>query len=439
MSRHASLCRWGHYCALVLMLMCSAHQALAVNHRQELAQAQSWANSFARPYPIVVFNRDEMHYLFVQAGAAANTDEAEEMRYQIIADYVRKKVGIEISRSDQSNYETHFYITPGGAVALPLLDDKQNYKMCGVFVNAPNGNARIEVERLTGLQNKDAYEDQSYDQLTIKEDFDVMYLFSLYHEVSHCLDQEFMPSVYNSYQPDPQDIHMSESFAEVMAYFHLSKRFNEDIARARLLYRVLYSRKIGEYFAANPSLSFGETAVVQGGGVYFLAPTLGEAYLQTTLRTVRLDKMSDVELETAARDIVNDKALDIRSFSAVVAALSDRQAAQSKYEDWAFHTPDLFLQAFEKMAAYLALTDSWLKFGFDTSVQPPHAPVLKEAPGIKTTQICQAVESQNSSLFYDEIDSYRLEIRKPDYSIESQWARYEELNNLSKTIHRVCQ
>lgn len=426
---------------IVLSILSYTPLSQAIDHRKEINTAQDWANTFNRPYPIHIFNRDELHFLFLQNKVTLKNKDDEQKRQTLIGEYIFEKLGIQLDKTALSNIESQLFLTPGSAVALPILKNynSKEYQMCGVFVNSPNGNDRIEVERISGMNNKDVYsKDESYNNLSIKEDFEVMYLFSMYHEVSHCLDQTYMNDIYDSYQPSAHDVHESESFAETLAYLQLTKRFGNDIAKSRILYRILYSRKIGEFFAKNPSLSFGDQLVMSGGGIYFLSPVLVEAYTLVSQRKIKPNELSNDELYDKAATIVKERALPFRSFSSIVRSLTEgAEPVIDQYEKMAFDSPEFFLNAYERLVSYHALTDAWLKRGFSENTNPS-APLLDEADLLPTETLCELISANDMDTFLDTLDDYRDLLNTSSFSNASRYQRYTELNKLSQTLSGKC-
>ncbi len=428
------------YFIFIVVALTYSQMSLGIDHAKEIAAAQEWANSFERPYPIVIFNRDELHFRFLAEGASAETDTAEKKRQSIIGDHIFKKTGLQLASNILLNIETQLYVTPGGAVAMPFHESYDNngpYQVCTVFVNAPNGNSQIEVERLTGLNVKEAYDGEHYAQLQLKEDFDVMYLFSLYHEVSHCLDQSFMPETYKTYSPTAHDVHASESFAETLAYLQISKRLGNDIAKARLLYRILYSRHVGTYLAQNVKLSFGDPLFASGGAIYYLAPSLSRAYQWLETGKVNPEKVDNDTLYQAAEAIVRESLLDFRSFSAIARSLVERNKIVTEYSTSSFNDPDLFFDAYQDLILYYATTDNWLKFGLDRTIEnlTNH---LQEAPHLPIQKFCKTLGEDNPDSFILVLDEYRNLLNSQAFSAESRYKRYLELNSLSKTLSGQC-
>jgi hypothetical protein len=409
----------------------------AINHSEEISKADQWAQSFGRSYPILIFNRDEMAYLFLKNGAVSDSKEHEDLRIDIIGQYVKEKVGIELTKNDLSNIEVYLYTLTGSATALPLWKEskKEGYKLCSVFPNPPNGNDRIETERILGLQQKKAYDKgEDFSQLTQKMTYEEMYLFSLYHEVSHCLDQKFMPKAIIA-QEDPHAVHVSESFAETLAYLSLVERLGKDVAKSRVFYRTIFSRRVGEYFAKNPSVGFGDSNVTRGGIVYFLAPVLLEAYSQVAFREIKPSELSSQALALAAEDIVDRKALQFRSVAAIFMGLSEGfETAIKDYATKAFSAPELFSTAYQELIVFFEMTNTWLAQAFDSSILFEDSKAI--APALGNKSVCESLKNEKD--FYDSLNSYREIINASPYSVESRQEAYMQLTDITKYLGSYC-
>jgi hypothetical protein len=425
---------------LFILFSILSKSVFAIDHVLELKKAQNWANSFSKYYPIFVINRDEFHYLFLKNKATQLTKEAERKRINLIKNYFSQEKNYQLTQSEATNFENYLFSQTQSAVALPFFDSHSNqskHKFCAVFANAPNGNARIEIERLTGLENKKIYQNKKYDQLSLKEDFAVMYLFSLYHEMSHCLDKTFLPKIYKNYEISPHDIHKSESFAEVFAYLHLAKTLDFNIAKARILYRTIYARVVGEYFAQNPSVAFGDPNILAAGGTYFLTPVLVQAYSLISSHKVDLIKISDNELNQLAEEIIDDYSLDFRSFTAIIRSLVDKDLIFAEYEAKAYKSPDLFLKSYTDLVSFYSITDLWLVNAFDQNILDM-VESNQSAPPLPKKQLCQDLKESTPASFLKTINEYRETLENVISSYESRKQRYKDLNSLAQSLSESC-
>lgn len=246
----------------VLILMLMGSQSLwALSHKEEIAKAQAWVNSFNKPYPILIFNRLELRYLLDNHDALGDTKENEQKRIKVIQDYVKEKLGFDISREDVLKIDHNLLVGIDSAVAQPITQTEgyslKTTKVCFAFPRVPNFFTQSENERILGMNDPKVSFPGDYDDLNVKESFEVLYLFSLYHEAAHCLDEVYL-SQADSYQPSPTDVHMGEAFAELMAYMKVSQIVgSREIGKTRALYRAIYSRIVGEYLPTQPTFGTG--------------------------------------------------------------------------------------------------------------------------------------------------------------------------------------
>lgn len=317
---------------------------------------QKYANEF-KDYPILIFDIDEVEYRYAKAKVFGDTKELEKKRAQIIQQYVKEEVGIELTMNEAISYELYTTKLKEGAFALPTLKDapgfKKVYKMCAVFPAAPNSNQRLETERITGLTTPGAYENVTYEGLKQKLTYAQMQAFSLYHELGHCMDRLFMPDNYNTYEVSPHDVHESESYAEVFALLMLEREGITGTGQTRALLRNLYTQEMGKWFIANPQYGYGNPAYLKGGIVYYLAPSLLAANEFVKRNRDFLQGPVD-ELLLKAKEIVDQHALDGRSFHGVYRVMSEEpEKVIEMYRDFAFDNPSFFRTAYRDILRFL--------------------------------------------------------------------------------------
>lgn len=75
-------------------------------------------------------------------------------------------------------------------------------------------------------------------------------------------------------------------------------------------------------------------------------------------------ELTNENLYSEATRIVEEAALDFRSFAAINLSIQDKETTFSQYEKWTFDSPDLFFQAYQSLSAYWTLTESWLNKSF---------------------------------------------------------------------------
>lgn len=425
----------------VVVLIVSSVSAGAINHRQEIDTAQKWANEFQRPYPILIFNRDELNFLFLSKSAVGDSDEKQHIRQNIIKDFVFQKTQVQISLNDASNIDDSVYASTDSALALPIKDyDSSKYKICAVFPISPNSDAQGETERITGLNVKKAFTTETdYSQISKKMDFESLYLFSLYHEVSHCLDQTFMPlTLDGSYSQDPHTTHLSEAFAETLAYLKISSRVGTDVAIPRALYRTIYSRIIGEYLANNPQFGMGNELVTYGGAIYFLTPYLLEAYQALALKLKNTPPKDPQPLMDLALQVIKSAEIDSRAINMIVYSFKNGvTATHALYEPMVFENPQFFAKGYNDYVSYISFTDLWLSKSFleKKANSQQNSTVTPELP---LEQLCSALKNQNSLDFLNSIDNFREKLSQNDYEQKSRQQRTKELTKLSLTLSSQC-
>lgn len=310
-------------------------------------------------YPILIFDLDEVEYRYAKAGVYGDSFELEKKRAAIIQEYVKEKVGMDLTLQEALSYELYTTKLKEGAFALPTLIDGPNYtkvyKMCAVFPAAPNSNQRLETERITGLTTPGAYENVTYEGLQQKLTYAQMQAFSLYHELGHCMDRLFMPKNYNTYEVSAHDVHVGESYAEVFALMMLEREGITGTGQTRALLRNLYTQEMGKWFIDNPQNGFGNPAYLKGGIVYYLAPSLLAAneFVRNGRNRDFLQGPIDALL-LKAKEIVDEHALDGRSFHGIYRAMSEETDEVLKmYREFAVDSPSFFRTAYRDILRFL--------------------------------------------------------------------------------------
>lgn len=391
-----------------------------------------YADNF-KDYPILIFDIDEVEYRYAQANAFGESKEKEKQRTQIVKKYVQEKTGIELSDNEAGTYEMYTTVLKEGAYAMPTLmdgpDRRKVFKMCAVFPAAPNSNQRLETERITGLTTPGAYKEVSYEGLKKKMSYEEMQAFSLYHELGHCMDQVFMPHNYNTYEVGAHDVHMSESYAEVFALMMLEREGLKGTGQTRALLRNLYTQEMGKWFIDNPGNGFGNPLYLKGGVIYYLAPSL----LATNefVKRHRDFVQGPVEdLLSKAKEIVDEHALEGRSFHGIFRALSEeRENVLEMYREFSFTNPSFFRTAYRDILRFLDFSPYLYDMiaGF-----APNQDEGIEAAALEAADYC-AMEKEELSIY---IQEKRSELKEVSFSYESQKKRREELNSFFESYSK---
>lgn len=415
---------------------------MPVNLTKIINEAQSKYQNAIKDYPILIFNQDEIDARFLAANAFGDSKEKKAQRLKVIQEYIFDKIGLEVSEREADQYEPYVTVLKGSAVALPLLQGrfgKYKYKMCGVFHASPNSNQRLELERILGLRTKEVYENQAAESILPKLPYETLAKFSIYHEIGHCLDQTFLPGVYNSGVESPHSVHESESFAEVMGLFILTQQGHKNIARNRGMLRTIYSRKMGSYFAKNPGLGFGNPFFVAGGVIYYLDPVLKAADVK--IRELRSDfhQLQLPELITLAREIVEKNALHSRSFHAILSFLqADHQEdALDRYREYSYSSPDLFYESYRDLLTYSDFTSFLMGKIFDEDATESQG--QGQLSEIDSRELCTLVVTKQSEALRLRLDSYREELQNELGSPEEQRSLAKRLNDIFEKELSECE
>lgn len=308
-------------------------------------------------YPIVIFDKKEVVPLVTGKSESESSD--------IIKKYLLDKYEIQATDNEAYNLVPYFTVMNGSAVALPFFQgtwrDKRVH-FCAVLPNGNDNDLKSEVRRILGHDPRTNVYD-GFDFSYFEENFTLeeLYLFSLYHELSHCLDTYFLPKNYEG-EPSGHGVHKSESFAEVNALFLLAQRKGmKRLGAKRSLIRTTYSKYMGPYFADSDTPIFGGQLVKQGGAIYFLTPALlaAQRKLEDFNRDV-IDFSLDQTLELS-REIVDHHAINSRSFHALFMAYQDGfEDAGEHYKKMAQEAPELFLNTYYDLMFYQTLIEASL-------------------------------------------------------------------------------
>lgn len=392
----------------------------------------------SKKYPILIFDKDEVHYRFAKSNVFGDSKDLEKKRIQIVKKYVIEKSGVDLTDSEASNLETYLTALKEGAFALPLNQGgmfKNGYKICAVFPAMPNSNQRLETERLLQLQNREAFGDLDYHHLTQKMDYQTMKLFSIYHELGHCLDPKFLPSTYNSYSIDPHSVHLSESFAETLGLHFLEKEGVKGAASQRTLYRNLYSHKVGRWFVDNPQAGFGNELYLYGGIIYYLVPVLEAA--QKILERGVLDNSIESMINQSTK-VVEENALDFRTFRAVYQAFENgEEAAIAEYTEKAESMPDYFGETVGRLKKMLNRSKELVSQMIDDrQLAHEHDNSLPEE--IRYKDLCHELKLTNSKVIFATLEKARMELVSATFSPELQRKRQIELNSFFNNLASTC-
>lgn len=433
--------KWTAPVLVSLFLTVGVSKAFGFDYAKEIDKAQKRFGD-VKEYPIVIFNQDEISWKLAKANAFGDSDEAEASRIQIIKDYVESKSGFEITDSEALGLENYITVLKDSAFAMPILKGswgERSFKMCAVFPASPNTNQRLEHERLMGLLTEEVYGELGYEEIDLRMPYEQLAMFSLYHEVSHCLDPEFMKENYNG-QESPHNVHLSESFAEGLALLILEQMGYENMGRSRGRLRMIYSRMMGSYFARNPGLGGGNPFFVKGGAIYHLDPALRGAQEFVFYSGNKFDDFTLDELMSEMVKIVEDKALDSRTFHAIAnyLAATDKEEQLTTYRERAFDSPDLFYEAYAGLMTYHDYTSYVLENLLRRVVIPESNQKSFGNSLLNDSNLCESFQSGDKLSFQEEIFSLRETLRAEKLPATSQREMADELNTVHEDLLKQC-
>lgn len=432
----------------LLLILCFA---LKLAHAQpfDLAQErQKLQEEFGqyKNYSILIVDQDELNWRFLQAGLIDFQDDEQKVgRRKIIKNYVSEVLNLTLTPQQASNLEIYATVLRESAFAVPLVnyDNRRTggplYDLCAVFTASPNSNQRLEHERLLGLTTENLYGDKTYDHLNHRLSYEQMAIFSLYHELAHCLDETFMPQLYSRGE-DAFFIHQGESFAETLALLMLHQRGVQNVGRTRAIHRTLYSRTLGRYFATNPHLGMGDRNFALGGVIYHLAGSIhgGLEFIQNNRFTMA--SMSTEELIEATNALVRERALHSRSLRAIGLYLeSDSpQDVVANYRNQALDWPEMFYRPYRELIEYSDYTRFIFEKSFSTTPRPAPTSVEKPLMSLDEEGLCQGLQEANQALYNRLVNELRTNLRETDEPAELQRLRAQELNTLEQRLSNNC-
>ncbi|GAB4415256.1 MAG: hypothetical protein OHK0056_22800 [Bacteriovoracaceae bacterium] len=420
--------------SFIFLLLFSSIQAYAQTRMSALVSEvqQKLANGNTK-YPIIVFDKDEVEWRYLKQDAFGESKDKENLRKKIIQEYVFEKTKVQLTDNDAGNFEPYTTVLKDSAVALPLTESYLGpYKICGVFPADPNSNQFLETERILGLGLEEAYGKIGVDQITAKLSYEELALFSIYHEVGHCLDQVFMPKTYGMYE-DSHTIHQSESFAETFALLTLAREGRTNLGKRRALIRTIYSQKIGKFLATHPGNSFGNPHYVYGGIIYYLAPVIeeGQKLIDSSLEEIK--KASTLELLAMAKTIVEEKSLHPRVFQGLYRVLVEKpEEVLEQYRIYTEQMPRIFGNSYQQLKFYLAKIEQDMKIGIDENL--PNQVRVDRPMDLNQDQLCQSVAANDRDLFTALIEEQRIDLLNNTLIVESS---QREKRNTLKSIYQI--
>lgn len=332
----------------------SAHAASDFNG--EIAALNS-DFSGALGYPILIVNTDDFKKTLAAKNLAGTEDKSLLARELTLYSRARG-----IPMLPQEAYQLTSSLN-GTASAMPFYKDRDrrtqmNY--CVVLTSATAVSHLDEIKRIIGADGQEQiFKGLDFQKLLPLMTAEDLQLFSLYHELSHCLDRNYLPSIFED-EVVPHNVHLAESFAEVNALILLNQRHGaKKLGAPRSILRTLYSKYYGPAIAHNVDNPFLGTVNKAGGSVYFLSPVLLAGQQELERNAVQIAAMNLEQTLALSKMLVEQHALSKLSFEALNMLIVDGpETILPYYQRIAKKSPVKFLKAYQDVLYYKTMMDA---------------------------------------------------------------------------------
>ncbi len=311
---------------ILVMAALITHFAWSNDIGQEIQSLDDKYRNFME-YPILIFNKQEI---------IEKLSGDQESDIQIVKEEVLKKYSLAISDNDADDILTYHTKLNGSATSLRF----KNSGFCAVFPAQIENNRDAEVKRLLGISNQyNPYPQYIIEKAKSIVTLEELQLMSLYHELAHCLDDNYIPK--NEYT-NSHSIHLAEAYAESLGLMLLQQKYNfSNLFLRRAALRAVYAKYFGKLLLTDPSIMVFEEYEREMGIAYDLSTVLLAA------QDLNIRKKSIHELKQLAFTIVEGNSTPSRTISAIRFYLeNDKEKALEKYHDYALSSPDLFFRTY---------------------------------------------------------------------------------------------
>jgi len=417
---------------------------------KEAFQEDAFQEAFPKgehKYPIHILNRDEAELYLARQNALG--DNKRELRMKVFREYLEARLGLNLTQNEASNLESYVYDLKGSAFALPFyLEDQKTdlgfakHKVCFVFPTDASSNQRLEHDRLLGFNVPKVHGVQTFEHLKERMSFHELRVFSLIHEIGHCLDQEYIQKATADFS-DPHAVHQSEAFAETFAALVMAREGYLHLPQVRAIHRSIYALRLGNYFAENPQLGFGDPNFAYGGLIYHLAPVLKAVskYLDSSFS--QLKAMGVRQLVQKSSEIVKTNSIAFRSFSAIgYSFVQGKDQALAQYKKNSEEMPELFAGAYQDLLTFYREIPALVDSAFNESAQTPRTQV--ELSPFQPRAWCGLFtagkdSAENENRLLDEIYKLRQDLLLTPANPVLAKRRAKELSAVFLTLQNECK
>lgn len=333
-----------------------SHSAFATPLSTEITQLNKDFNG-ALGYPILIVDTEDFQKTLAAKNFAGTQD-----RNILVRELTLYSRARGIPMEPQDAYQLTSSLN-GAASAMPFYKDRYRrteMRYCVVLTSANSPSHLDEVKRIIGADGQEdiysGFDIQKLLPLMSQED---LQLFSLYHELSHCLDRNYLPTIFED-EVVPHNVHLTEAFAEINALILLNQRHRvKKLGAPRSILRTVYAKYYGPAIANNQSNPFLGTVNKAGGSVYFLSPALLGAQQELERNMPQIAAMSLEQTLALSKMLVEQHALTKTSFEALNMLITDGpQTILPHYQKLAKKSPSKFLKAYQDVLYYKTMMDS---------------------------------------------------------------------------------
>lgn len=437
--------KWQRFLGAVLMLF----PALALSRPgtpgqplpglQRAEVAARWLSAYQEiaPVPTLIFDRDEVGWLFAREGVFG--DENLEARLAVIQRYVEGRTGVALDRNEAVNIDRYLTKVPDAAVAIPILEDFRRLKMCAVFPSQPNSSERLEMDRILALGQPQIAQGLQEHQVRARLSYRESWMFSLAHELSHCLDVSYLPRSLQLFGENPHHAHQAEAFAEAMAMLIMAREGARSLGERRATIRSLYSRRAGPFLATDMRASFGIEAVMQGGAVYHLSPVIRATQAEIRSLGSGLLSMGLEGLRGLAERMVEGHSLPSTTMSALMQYFRHgAERAIATYESHVERWSDMFERPLADLRTYHAVTERALAQGIDLSRPDPTVPSATLRP-ISVSEFCPSFLAGDQASFMAKLKEFRSDLEHSRVPLAAQRERSAVMQRLFEDAQKECK
>jgi hypothetical protein len=336
-----------------------AAKASALTMQQEI-QSLNQDFGHSQSYPIFILDKVDIRNFLSSNNLNAKSSQQDLVKALMI--YVYQKFNYKAEPSDVFELLSYIVGQNTGASAMPFFVDTVHHEMkyCVVLPSDALADHAAEVKRILGADGQEEiFKDLNLEEVGRLLTTEEIQLFSLYHETSHCLDQKYLPQMYESSETDPYAVHKAEAFAEINALFLLNQRKGlNQLGYPRSLIRTAYSKFYGPFLAQSDS-PWTNPVVKWGGSTYFLAAPLLKAQNAISADSQKMAAMSLAETISASQNIIDTTVMSKYGFEALQMNFSNgRTETLAHYEMLATKAPRIFGTSYQELQDALVLLDS---------------------------------------------------------------------------------